>query len=128
VTTTGCVSGDYAGKVKLGPSSLIHPRRSVRAPARRRLVQEEDGQMADRLVTGTGKDDSGDITSLCGVWGERTKTEAILDIEIGLHRYYTSGPGGTEADVVVVNGDSGKYVRTEPDLSKADDLQSLPDC
>jgi len=84
--------------------------------------------MADRLVTGTGKDDSGDITSLCGTWGNQSKALAILEIEIGTHRYYTSGPGSSEVDVKVVDGENGKYLRTEPDLSKADKLQSLPEC
>jgi hypothetical protein len=85
--------------------------------------------MADRLVTATGKNDSGDITSLCGAWGGQSKAVAIVEIGSGSVRYYTSGPGGAEVDVIVVNDkDAGKYLRTEPDLSKADNLASLPDC
>jgi hypothetical protein len=84
--------------------------------------------MADRLVTGTGKDSQGDITGLCGSWGSQTKTAAISDIQTGSHRYYTSGPSGSQVDIIVVDGATGKYLRTEPDLTKSDNLQSLPDC
>ena len=84
--------------------------------------------MADRRVTGTGKDGEGDITSLCGSWGSSTKTQAIADIELDLHRYYTHAANGTEADVEVVNGTTGKYLRTDPDKSLADNLGDLPDC
>jgi len=84
--------------------------------------------MADRLVTKTGKDESGDITSLCGAWGSQTKTGAIADIDNSIHRYFVSGPGGAEVNIAVIHGDTGDYLRTEPDLSKADNLQSLPDC
>jgi hypothetical protein len=84
--------------------------------------------MADRRVTKTGKDSSGDITSLCGTWGSRTKSLAIVDIELGTHRYYTHASNGTEADIQVVNGTTGKYLRTDPDKTTADNLADLPDC
>ena len=32
--------------------------------------------MADRQVTGTGKDRFRDITALCGWWGRRSKAES----------------------------------------------------
>jgi hypothetical protein len=83
--------------------------------------------MAERLVTGTGKDDSGVITSVCGTWGTRTKAGAVADIEAG-HRYYTAGPDGKQVNIIVVDGDTEKYLRTDPDLSKADNLSELPDC
>ena len=84
--------------------------------------------MADRQVTGTGKDADGDITSLCGGWGEVSKTIAIIDIEANLNRYYVAGASGTEVDIYVVNGASGKYLRTDPDGSVVDNLDDLPDC
>src|SRR5258708_1818573 len=83
---------------------------------------EEAADMADRRVTKTGKDSSGDITSLCGSWGSQTKSLAILDIELGTYRYYTHAANGTQADVQVVNGATGKYLRTDPDKTKADNL------
>jgi hypothetical protein len=84
--------------------------------------------MADRQVTKTGKDSSGDITSLCGAWGATAKSLAILDIELGTHGYYTHASNGTEAGVIVVNGATGKYLRTDPDKATADNLADLPDC
>jgi hypothetical protein len=84
--------------------------------------------MSERRVTGTGKDSSGDITSLCGSWGSQLKSQAILDIEVGTHHYYTHASNGTEADVQVVNGATGKYLRTDPDKTTADNLADLPDC
>jgi hypothetical protein len=60
--------------------------------------------MANRKVTGTGKDSSGDITSLCGPWGTQSKHVAIIEIELGTHRYYTHAANGTEADIQVVDG------------------------
>jgi hypothetical protein len=71
---------------------------------------------------------NGDITSLCGGWGEASKTTAIIDIELGRHRYYVAGTGSTEVDVHVVNGNTGKYLRTDPDGSTVDNLDELPDC
>ena len=84
--------------------------------------------MTDRKVTGTGKDADGDITSLCGSWGAVGKTAAIIEIEAGLNRYYVGGASGSPVDVIVVNGDTGKYLRTDPDRSVADNLGELPDC
>lgn len=84
--------------------------------------------MAERRVTGTGKSSSGEITSLCGTWGTQTKSGAITDIENGTHRYYTHAANGTQADVIVVDGASGKYLRTDPDKTTADNLADLPDC
>jgi hypothetical protein len=84
--------------------------------------------MTDRRVTRTGKDSSGDITSLCGSWGSQSKARAIVDIELGAHRYYTHASNGAEADVMVVNGPTGKYLRTDPDKTTADNLADLPGC
>ena len=84
--------------------------------------------MADRRVTGTGKDSSRDITSLCGSWGTTPKVLAIAEIELGTHRYYTHASNGTEADVIVVNGTTEKYLRMDPDKTTADNLADLPDC
>jgi len=85
--------------------------------------------MADRKVTGTGKTSDGTITSLCGAWGETTKAVAIIEIQINAHRYFTSDARGDEAEVKVIADRNGsKYLRTVPDLTKADNLASLPDC
>lgn len=85
--------------------------------------------MADRRVTGTGKDRDGDITSLCGSWGRVTKAAAIREIEPPTtNTYYVQDGYGRRADVQVVNGLTGKYLRTDPNSSCSDNLDNLPDC
>lgn len=84
--------------------------------------------MADRQVTSTGKDTDGDITKLCGGWGSRLKADAIRDIEGSTHAYYVRGTGGTRIDVHVVNGRTGKYLRTDPDKTSSNNLDDLPNC
>ena len=84
--------------------------------------------MSDRRVTATGKDAYGDITALCGSWGRASKAEAIRDIEYRLHRYYVQDMYGRQADVHVVNGPRGRYLRTDPNATCSDNLDSLPNC
>lgn len=84
--------------------------------------------MADRRVTSTGKDSDGDITSLCGSWGSATKAAAIREIDAGTNTYYVKDGFGRRADVEVVNGTTGKYLRTDPNSSCSDNLDNLPDC
>lgn len=86
--------------------------------------------MADRRVTGTGKDRDGDITKLCNasVWGSVTKASAIQHIENRTHSYYVQQSGTSRVDVNVVNGPSGKYLRTDPDPASRNNLDNLPDC
>ena len=84
--------------------------------------------MADRQVTATGKDPDGDITKLCGGWGSASKAQAIGDIESRTHTYYVQQPGTTRVDVHVVDGPSGKYLRSDPDSSSKNNLDNLPNC
>lgn len=84
--------------------------------------------MADRRVTRTGKDAYGDITALCGAWGRTAKAVAIVEIESRLHSYYVQDIYGRRADVHVVNGRTGKYLRTDPNSSCSDNLDNLPNC
>lgn len=84
--------------------------------------------MAGRRVTHTGKDEDGDITKICGSWGERKKADAIRDIEKATHTYYAQQPGTSRSNVHVVNGPTGKYLRTSGDASDKNNLDNLPDC
>ena len=86
--------------------------------------------MADRAVRKTGKDRDGDITSLCNAgdfWSPRTKSAAINDIETGAHTYYVPWTDG-RTEIRVVNGPSGKYLRTDRDNTSRNNLDDLPDC
>lgn len=86
--------------------------------------------MADRPVTQTGKDD-GDITALCSPgeeWSPRNKQDAIHDIESGTHTYHVSWRGGSRTAIRVVDGPTGKYLRTDRDSTSSNNLDDLPDC
>ncbi len=88
--------------------------------------------MTDRRVRQTGKDTQGDITALCNVgeaWSPRLKADAIDDIddiEGNIHRYYVEEIA-ERAYVHVVNGPTGKYLRTTGDSPSGFNLGDLPD-
>ena len=86
--------------------------------------------MANRRVTASGKDADGDITALCNsaeAWSPRNKADAINDIESGTHSYYV-GQGTDRVGIHVVDGSTGKYLRTDPDRTSTNNLDDLPDC
>jgi hypothetical protein len=86
--------------------------------------------MADRPVTKTGKDRSGNIISLCNdgaSWSPRKSADAISDIEYGIHSYYVPWTTG-RTEIRVVNGPGGKYLRTDRDATSRNNLDDLPDC
>lgn len=87
--------------------------------------------MAKRFVNKSGKDRDGDITKLCNageVWSPRLKADAIRDIENKVHEYFVRWTDGQETIIKVVNGSSGKYLRTQRDGSTKNNLDDLPDC
>jgi hypothetical protein len=87
--------------------------------------------MADRQVTRSGKNKDGDITALCNPaaeWSPRAKAGAISDIENGIHTYYVQWPDGIRTEIRVVNGPTGRYLRTDRDSSQRNNLEDLPDC
>lgn len=86
--------------------------------------------MSDRAVRNTGKDRDGDITKLCDPgqsWSPRNKADAIRDLEGGIHTYYVPWKSG-RTEIRVVNGPSGKYLRTDRDDTNKNNLDDLPDC
>jgi hypothetical protein len=84
--------------------------------------------MTDRRVKRSGKDRDGDITSLCGDWGSVTKATAIREIDGRANTYFVQDARLRRADVQVVNGPTGRHLRTDPNSSCSDNLDSLPDC
>ena len=87
--------------------------------------------MADRAVTHTRKDEDGDITALCNpgqVWSPRFKSGAIRDIELMIHSYYVPWPDGKRTTIRVVEGETGKYLRTDRDDTDKNNLDDLPNC
>jgi hypothetical protein len=86
--------------------------------------------MARRKVTHSRKDEDGDITALCNpvsFWSPRLKAGAISDIESKTHQYFVR-VGDQEVDIHVVDGSTGKYLRTDPDKTSTNNLDDLPDC
>lgn len=90
--------------------------------------------MADRRVTRTRKDKDGDITAICNAnatWSPRSKADAISDIKSPSgHTYYVENGAG-RSDIQVINDSSvsgGRYLRTDPNGSCTDNLDTLPDC
>lgn len=84
-----------------------------------------------RDVTRTGKDTDGDITKLClpgAAWSPRLKADAINDIESGTVDYYVPWSDGTRTKIHVVNGPTGKYLRTDKDSTTRNNLDDLEDC
>jgi len=82
-----------------------------------------------RKVTQAVKDDNGDISALCNPdatwWSPRSKNYAISDIESRSYRYYTL-VNGKEIDVHVINDSKkGKYLRTDPNVTKKNLLDDL---
>ena len=87
--------------------------------------------MAKRFVNKSGKDKDGDITKLCNsgeTWSPRHKADAIRDIDDKVHEYYVRWTDGQETIVKVVNGSTGKFLRTQRDGSTKNNLDDLPDC
>ncbi len=86
--------------------------------------------MADRAVRQTRKDKDGDILALCEhgeSWSPRLKADAIRDIETGIHTYHVPWKSG-KTPIRVVNGSTGKYLRTDRDETSRNNLDDLPDC
>lgn len=68
------------------------------------------------------------IRQVGGGGGWRTQTdEVIRQIEAGTDTYWVS-VNGNRADVVVDTYNGRKYIRTEPDDSRQNNLLSLPEC
>lgn len=87
--------------------------------------------MAKRYVTATGKNTQGDITKLCNsglTWSPRSKADAISDIDGGIHEYWVNWSNAPETKIRVVQGATGKYLRTDRDTTSRNNLDDLPDC
>ncbi|KYK45164.1 hypothetical protein A1D31_11065 [Bradyrhizobium liaoningense] len=67
------------------------------------------------------------ITHLGNSTGKWTRQSVIAWIEAGSHTFYTL-VNGKRADVGVVQGANGKYVRTYADGYYNDNLLALPEC
>jgi hypothetical protein len=87
--------------------------------------------MADLQVTCVNKQPRNDpyegITHLGGSGWHWQRSQVIQSIENKTNTFYTL-VNGKRADVGVVNGSNGKYVRTYADGVWTDNLLALPEC
>ena len=87
--------------------------------------------MADSQVTCINKQPRSNthegITHLGGSGWKWTRQQVVDSIEGKTNTFYTM-VGGKRADVGVVNGANGKYVRTFADGVWNDNLLALPEC
>lgn len=87
--------------------------------------------MADVQVACINKQPRNDphegITHLGGAGWKWPRSEVIRSIESGTNTFYTM-VNGKRADVGVVDGPNGKYVRTYADGYYNDNLLALPEC
>lgn len=60
-------------------------------------------------------------------WSPCPKAAVIHEIDNGINEYFVD-EAGDRSDIQVVNGPSGKYLRTVGDSESANNLDSLPDC
>jgi hypothetical protein len=67
------------------------------------------------------------ITYLGGSGWKWARSQVIQSIESGTNAFYML-VGGKRANLVVVSGPNGKYVRTHADGSYNDNLLALPEC
>ncbi len=87
--------------------------------------------ITQRRVTRTQKDNDGDILALCDprqYWSPVEKNDAIRQIESGLYGYYVDWPDGIRTEIRVVQGQKGKYLRTDKDGTTRNNLDDLPNC
>lgn len=86
--------------------------------------------MAFRSVTSALTDAEGDVIAVAGRgedWSPRTLADVVADIEAGLHHYVAVAPGEPPADIHVVHGPTGRFLRTTADAGRANNLDELPD-
>jgi hypothetical protein len=87
--------------------------------------------MARRQVTQSKKDRDGDILALCNPganWSPVDKATAIREIESKTNSYFVR-VNNQEVDVNVVPKANGeKYLRTDRDPTKHNNLDDLPNC
>lgn len=86
--------------------------------------------MIERKVTQSKKDNAGNITAICTPgewWSPKTSADAIKEIEESLYSYYVM-INNQKVEIKVIEGTTGKYLRTDADKTTKNNLDDLPDC
>jgi hypothetical protein len=85
--------------------------------------------MAERLVTHAFRDSDGIVRAIGNPttdWFQRRREWAISDIVAGRHEYVVAS-GAVHRRIRVVDGPTGRYLRTSPDATEANNLDDLPE-
>lgn len=86
--------------------------------------------MIERTVTKIKRNKEGDIVALCNsgsYWSPRNLTNVISDIEVFKFKYYVKWGDGKVTNIELIDGPSGKYLRTKLKKSSRNDLFALPE-
>lgn len=89
----------------------------------------EEALVTRRKITKTKKENDV-IEALCNsfyLWSPVKKADAISHIEKGTHEYFVN-IDGNEVDIHVAGSGKDKYLRTDSDKTKKNNLLELPDC
>jgi hypothetical protein len=91
----------------------------------------EPTSIAREVTAARRRSGHGGITHLCdqgAFWSPVAVTQAIKEIESGAIRYFSRAGGKIALLAVVKDNRGGKYLRSQPDVSTADNLDDLPAC
>lgn len=86
--------------------------------------------MIERRITKIKKNKEGDIVALCNgssYWSPRNLSSIIYDIEVHKIKYYVQWGDGKITNIELIEGPSGKYLRTKLSKSSGNDLFALPE-
>jgi len=86
--------------------------------------------MNTRQVTHAIRNRKGNLVALCqpsAPWSPIEKGDAIDEIEHRRNRYYVKA-GNLMAEILVVKGSHGKYLRSKADRTHVDNLKNLHGC
>ena len=79
-----------------------------------------------RRVLTVRTDSDGNITTLCGKWGQLVLSEVIREIETEVHHYYVEDNRGRIAGLHVKGDATGKCLKQDPNSDCTDNLYKLP--
>jgi hypothetical protein len=84
-----------------------------------------------RYITHVKRSLDWDITEICNPiepWSSVSKKDAIREIESSVYQYFVNWGAFSTQIKVVVNKYDQKYLRTDKDNTKRNNLEELPDC
>ena len=97
-------------------------------------VNAEHGERIP-LTIADSDPEAGTVTLIVQGVGKTTKLlnmldagDAIADIESRRHTYFVRWRDGARTEIHIVNGPTGKYLRTDKDNTTRNNLDDLPDC